>query len=79
MQVFVRRYRDPIRVPRIENRVPRISKNHHRVPRTRENRVPTGPYRVPNIFLKKKTAGICKSVDEIDQDTQSSSASQLKK
>jgi len=25
-----------------------------RVPNIRENRVPTNPYRVPNIFLKKK-------------------------
>ena len=32
-----------IRVPRIENRVPRI----------REYRVPTDPHRKPNIFLKK--------------------------
>jgi len=44
-QGFLRRFRDPIRVPRIEKRVPRI----------RENRVPTGPYGVPNVFLKKKT------------------------
>jgi len=39
-QGFLRRFRDPIRVPRIENRVPRIRENHHRIPRTRENRVP---------------------------------------
>jgi len=45
-QGFLRRLRDPIRVARIENRVPRISENYHRVP--------TSPYRVPNIFLKKK-------------------------
>jgi len=44
---------DPIRVPRFKNRVPIISENYHRVPRIRENRVPTGPYRIPNIFLKK--------------------------
>jgi len=31
----------PIRVPRIENRVPRIGENFHRVPRIRENRVTT--------------------------------------
>jgi len=37
---FLRRFRDPIRVPRIENRVPRISENCHRVPGIRENRVP---------------------------------------
>ena len=50
---FLRRFRDPIRVPRISNRVPRIRKNYHRVPKLREIRVPTDPYRVPNIFLKK--------------------------
>jgi len=50
-QVFIRRFResDPIRIPRIENRVPRISENYHRVSRIRENRVPrtekSGPYR----------------------------------
>jgi len=42
-QVFLRRFRDPIRVPGIENRVPRVRENCHRVP--------TDPYRVPNIFL----------------------------
>jgi len=52
-QFFLRRFRDPIRVPRISNRVPRIRENYHRVPKIRENRVPTDPYRVPNIFLKK--------------------------
>ena len=51
--VFLRRFRDPIRVSRISNRVPRIKENYHRVPKIRENRVPTNPYRVPNIFLKK--------------------------
>ena len=40
-------------MPRIENRVLRISENCHWVPRNRENRVPAGPYGVPNIFLKK--------------------------
>jgi len=39
-QGFLRCFRDPIRVPRIENRVPRIRENYHRVPRIRENRVP---------------------------------------
>jgi len=34
--VFLRYLRDPIRVPRIENHVPRISENYHRVPRIRE-------------------------------------------
>jgi len=38
--VFLRCFRDPIWVPRIENRVPRISENHHRVLRIKENRVP---------------------------------------
>jgi len=33
---FLRCFRDP----RIENRVPRISENYHRVPKIRENRVP---------------------------------------
>ena len=47
VRVFLRRFRDPIRVPRIRE-------NYHRVPSIRENRVPTDPYRVPNIFLKKK-------------------------
>ena len=40
MQGFLRRFRDTIRVPGIENRVPRIRENYHRVPRIRENRVP---------------------------------------
>jgi len=40
LQVFLRCFRDPNRVPGIENRVPRIRKNYHRVPRIRENRVP---------------------------------------
>jgi len=40
IQVFLRCLRDPIRVPRIENRVPRIRENYHRVPRIIENRVP---------------------------------------
>jgi len=39
-QVFLRRFRDPIRVPRISNRVPRIRENYHRVLKIRENRVP---------------------------------------
>ena len=39
-QVFLRRFRDPIRVSRIENRVPKIRENYHRVSRIRENRVP---------------------------------------
>jgi len=39
-QVFLRRFRDPIRVPRISNQVLRITKNYHRVPKIRENWVP---------------------------------------
>jgi len=39
-QVFLKRFRDPIRVPRISNRVPRIRENYHRVPKIGENRVP---------------------------------------
>jgi len=38
--LFLRRFRDPLRVTRISNRVPRIRENYHRVPKTRENRVP---------------------------------------
>jgi len=37
---FLRRCTDPIRITRIENRVPRIIENNHRVPKIRENRVP---------------------------------------
>jgi len=58
-QGFLRCFRDPIRVPRIENRVPRISENDHRVPRIRENRVPKNQYRVPNIFFKKTCYNRC--------------------
>jgi len=39
-RVFLRCFRDPIRVPRIENRVPRIRENYHWVPGIKENRVP---------------------------------------
>ena len=39
-QVFSRRFRDPIQIPRISSRVPRISENYYRVPKIRENRVP---------------------------------------
>ena len=53
-QFFLRCFMDPFRDRRIENRVSKIRKNYHWVPRIRENRVPTGPYRVFNIFLKKK-------------------------
>jgi len=39
-RVFLRRFRDPIRVPRILKRVPRIKENYHRVPKIIKNRVP---------------------------------------
>ena len=52
INTFLRCFWDPMRVPRIENRVPRHRENYHRVP-NRENRVPMCPYQVPNIFLKK--------------------------
>jgi len=39
LQVFLRHFRDPIRVPRIRE-------NYHWVP--------TDPYQAPNFFLKKK-------------------------
>jgi len=38
-QSFLKCFRDPIRDPRIENRVPRIREDYHRVPRIKENRV----------------------------------------
>jgi len=53
VRVFLRRFRDPNRVPRISNRVPKVRENYHRVPKIRENRVPTDPNQVHNIFLKK--------------------------
>jgi len=37
---FLRRFRDPIRIPRISNRVPRHRKNYDQVHKIRENRVP---------------------------------------
>jgi len=47
--LYLRRFRDQIRVPRIEHRVPGIGENYHRVPRIRENRVlrirESSPYR----------------------------------
>jgi len=36
---FLRRFRDPIRLPRISNWVSRIRENYHQVPKFRENRV----------------------------------------
>ena len=50
---FLRCFRNPIRVPRISNRVPRIRENYHRVPRIRENRVLTGPHRELTFSLKQ--------------------------
>jgi len=60
-RVFLKCFRDPILVPRIKigslkyrenyRQVPKI--REHRVPIESRNRVPTNPYRVPNIFLKK--------------------------
>ena len=59
-QGFLRYLGNPIRVPRIENWVPRIRENYHRVPRIRENRVrkitEIGSLQVHTgylIFLKK--------------------------
>jgi len=55
---LLRCFRDPIRVPRIENRVPRTSENYHRVPRIREIgslQVYTG---YPTFSLKKRAFGI---------------------
>jgi len=49
---FLRCFRDPIRVPTIENRVPRIRENYHRIPTVESEK--SGPYRVFNIFFKKK-------------------------
>ena len=39
-KVFLRRFRDPNRVPRISNRVPIIKENYHLVPKIIKNRVP---------------------------------------
>jgi len=54
-RVFLRRFRDPIRVPRISNRVPRIRENYHRVPKIRENGVPRireiGPLQIHTGYL----------------------------
>jgi len=52
---FLRRFMDPIRVPRISNRVPRIRENYHQVPKIRENRIPrireTGSLQIQTGFL----------------------------
>jgi len=62
-QVFLRCFRDPIRVPRIANRVPRIRENHHRVPRIRKNRVPRireiGPLQVHIGYLTSSLKKNC--------------------
>jgi len=46
---FLRCFKDPIRVPRIENLVPRIRENYYRVPRIRKigslESEKSGPYR----------------------------------
>ena len=62
IRFFLRCYRDPIGVPRIENWVPRTRANYHRVSRIRENRVPriteVGPLQVHTGYLtfpSKKT------------------------
>jgi len=52
MSGFLRSLRDPIRVHRIDNRVPRI-RNLSTGPQNQRNRVGTGPHWVPNIFLKR--------------------------
>jgi len=51
---FLRCFKVPIRVHRIENRVPRIRENYRQVPTIRENRVleseKSGPYRsIPGV------------------------------
>jgi len=63
--VFLRCFRDPNRVLRIENRVPKIREHYHRVPKIRENRVPRireiGSLQVHTEYLTlslKKTLGI---------------------
>ena len=57
IQGFLMCFRDPIRVPRIENRVPRIRENYIRGNIWTDTainifRISTGPYWVPNIFQK---------------------------
>ena len=68
---FFRRFRDTIRVPRISNRVPRITENYHRVPKIRENRVPRireiGSLQIHIGYLTfslKKTCNIYNHLDE---------------
>ena len=64
-QGFIRRFRDPIRVPRISNRAPRIREYYHWVPKIRENSVPRiieiGSLQIQNGFLTfslKKTCSV---------------------
>jgi len=65
-QGFWRCFRDPNRFPRIEHRIPRISKNDHRVPSIRENRVP----RIREIrSLEISTGYITFSLKALDQPT----------
>jgi len=68
LSVFLRCFGDLIRVPRIENWVPRIRENYHRVLRIRENRVPrirqAGSLQIHTgclIFSLKKTGIILDS------------------
>jgi len=72
-QVFLRCFRDPIRVPTIENQVPRTSENYHRVPRIGENRVPRmreiGSLQVHTGYL---TFSLKKTLDELFQMLQGS-------
>jgi len=53
MQYFLRRFRGPIRVPRISNRVPRIRENYHRVPKIRDIGSPQIQTRFLTFSLKK--------------------------
>jgi len=63
---FLRRFRDPILVPRISNRVPRIRENYHRVPKIRENRVPRireiGSLQIQTGFLTISLKKTCLTV-----------------
>jgi len=62
---FFRRIRDPIRVLRVSNRVSWIRENYHRVPKLKENRVPSikeiGSLKIQTRFLTfslKKTCNM---------------------
>jgi len=76
MQGFLRCFRDPIRVPRIESRVPRIRENYHQVPRIRENEVPRiteiGSLLVHTGYLTfslKKSWSICIPMSNLHSET----------